>query len=659
MSTLGRLRQLIFGKSLPTSRLSHEKLPNILALPIFSSDALSSNAYATEAILGVLVLATADGAGGALHYAVPIAIGISILLAIVVVSYIQIINAYPDGGGAYPVSRDNLGTVPALVAAASLLIDYVLTVATSVAAGVAALVTMATDLAANNPANHHFQSMSNLLNGNITAFCVFSIVLIMVGNLRGVKESGVAFALPTYLFITSLLLTIGVGMVRLHLGIHNAQPLPPEALVQANHKLFLHSIGIYLLLQGFSQGCTALTGVEAISNTVPLFRQPQVKNAVITMVTMGVLAIVMFIGLTVLTDGYHIRAIDQNSPHYQSVVGLVAQQAWPASWHFMFFVLQISTALVLILAANTAFAGFPQLASMLARDNFLPRQLANLGDRLSFNNGIIVLSVAACFLIYIFKGVVDSLLSLYAIGVFTSFTLAQTGMVRRWNRIRGPRWWVGFTINATGAVATGAVTLIIAVSKFADGNIISEHFHFGKYHPHYGAWMVIVLVPILVMMFQKINAHYKDMAQQLSVENYVPVVPQKNVVLVIVPRVHRGVVEALNYARLVSDDVRAVYVEVNPEATAPLKAAWEKWSQGIPLVIMESPYRSLIRPLLLYIDAVQKEREDDIVTVVVPEAITREWWHKILHNQAGPLLRLYLASRRDVIVTNVRYFLDK
>ena len=651
-NALGGLRSLIFGRALPTSRLSHEKLPNALALPIFSSDALSSNAYATEAILGVLAVV----GPGALHIAFPIAIGISLLLAIVVISYIQIIHAYPDGGGAYPVSRDNLGINPALVAAASLLIDYVLTVATSVAAGVAAIITMATDIAATHPSfNHALVFLSN----NIEGMCILSIVLITVGNIRGIRESGWAFAAPTYLFIFSLIATIIAGMiaVQVHAPYVSAAVLRGREL--ASQQMAFRTVGIYMVLQAFSQGCTALTGVEAISNTVPLFRQPQVKNAVTTMIWMGALAIVMFLGLTYLTGQFGIQPIDQSSPTYQSVVGLVANAAWPPALHFMFYVLQVSTALVLILAANTAFAGFPQLASMLARDNFLPRQLANLGDRLSFSNGITLLAVAACFLIYIFHGIVDDLLSLYAIGVFTSFTLAQAGMVRRWLRLKTKGWETGLACNFAGAIATGAVTLIIAYSKFKDGKVISSKFHFGHLYPHYGAWMVIVLVPVLVLMFRKINQHYKDMAAQLTVENYHPTVPSNNVVLVLVPRIHRGVVDALNYARLVSDDVRAVYVEVSPEATVRLKAAWEQWAQGIPLVIMESPYRSLIRPLLLYIDAVQKERSDDVVTVIVPEAVTRKWWHRILHNQAGPLLRFYLSSRKDVIVTNVRYFLER
>lgn len=650
-SSFGWIRHMLFGKALPTSRLAHEKLSNVLALPIFSSDALSSNAYATEAILGVLIVQ----GSGALHLALPIAVGICLLLAIVVLSYREIIFAYPDGGGAYPVSRDNLGTYPSLVAGASLLVDYVLTVATSVAAGVAAIVTMVSALA-----ELHSSYMGPLLwlQGHVTEVCIASILIITLGNLRGIRETGWWFATPTYVFIFSLIGTIIAGSLGMVTHAHYLQHAVQNGHRMDASRLGVSAVGWWLIFQAFSQGCTALTGVEAISNTVPLFRKPQDRNAAATMAWMGILAIVMFSGLTFLTGRFGIVAMDQNDPAYQSVIGMVADRAWPPLLHWMFFVLQVSTALVLILAANTAFAGFPQLASMLAQDNYLPRQLANMGDRLAFSNGIVLLAVAAAVLIWIFHGIVDDLLSLYAIGVFTSFTLAQTGMVLRWNRLRTPGWQRSLVNNLMGAIATGFVTIIIAVSKFADGIVINQNFHFGKYHPHYGAWIVIVLVPIMVWMFQKVHHHYDEMNHELSVEDFVPIIPKHNVVLVLVPRVHRGIIDALNYARLVSDDVRGVYVSTNTARTAEIKKEWELWAGDIPLVIMESPFRSLIRPLLNYIDAVQKERTDDYVTVILPEIVAHKAWHRILHNQAAPLLRLYLSGRKDVIVTSVRYFLQ-
>ena len=639
-SALGQLRRIIFGRALPTSGAGHQKLPVFLALPIFSSDALSSNAYATEAILSVLLgsaILTSN-----LHFALPIGFGICALLIVVVLSYRQVIFAYPGGGGAYPVSRDNLGTVPSLVAAASLLVDYVLTVATSVAAGVAAIITAW-------PSLHE----------HLVLMCILGVLIVAILNLRGVREAGWAFAGPAYLFIFSILATVVAGIIGL--AIHAPHITEAQRLGDsyAASKTGLATVGLYLVLRGFSQGCTALTGVEAISNTTPLFKEPSDKNAALTTVWMGVLAVIMFMGLTYLTVRFGIHDhLDATQNDYQSVVGQVANTAWPSALHFMFYVVQYSTALILVIAANAAFAGFPQLASMLARDSFLPRQLANIGDRLSYSNGIILLSIAAIALIVIFKGIVDALLSLYAIGVFTSFTLAQIGMVRHWLRERHPGWQVSLSFNALGAVATGAVTLIIAVSKFADGDVISRYFHFGRYQPHYGAWLVIVLVPLMVLFFQRIHWHYDEMRDELALDQAAAVVPTHNTVLVLVSRLHRGILDALNYARLTSEDVRAVYIETDPEKTAAMKRDWNAHVPDIPLVIMESPYRSLVGPLLRYLDAVQKERGDDVVTIVIPELVSRKLWHHLLHNQAGPLLKLALLNRRDVIVTNVRYFLE-
>ncbi len=555
-----------------------------------------------------------------------------------VLSYRQIIFAYPQGGGAYPVSRDNLGTVPSLVAAASLLIDYILTVAVSVAAGVAAMITAYPSLQPHQ-----------------VSLCVVATLLITILNLRGIKEAGWAFAGPAYLFIFSILATIAAGLISLAFHPAYTAPAVQAGAALNGAKLGLHAIGLYLVLQAFSQGCTALTGVEAISNTTPVFKDPQDKNAALTMAWMGGLATVMFLGLTFLANRFGIQSNFQDStaPGYQSVVGQVANAAWPHALHFMFYVVQWATALVLVIAANAAFAGFPQLASMLARDSFLPRQLANIGDRLSYSNGILLLSAAAIALLLIFHGVVANLLNLYAIGVFTSFTIAQFGMVRRWLRTRERGWQTSLFFNALGAVATGIVTLIIAVSKFDDGDKIVPFLPL-----RYGTWIVLILMPLMVMFFLRINRHYQEMGQELSLDGLELTPPRHNTVLVLVPRMHRGIVEALNYARLTSDDVRAVYIETDPERTPLLKKNWNAYGTDIPLVIMESPYRSLIGPLLRYIDAVQKERSDDVVTIVLPELVSRKLWHALLHNQAGPLLKLALLNRRDVIVTNVRYFLE-
>ncbi len=653
-SAFGKFRHLLFGRALPTSRADEQKLPTYMALPILSSNALSSVAYATEAILSILILAKAGP--GAFHYSVPIAFAICALLLIVTFSYIQIIHAYPEGGGAYPVSRDNLSPVASLIAGASLMVDYLLTVAVSVAAGVAALIAMF--------AGSH---MGDILQQHIVPLCLVSILALTLANLRGLREAGALFAIPTYVFIGAIIATVIAGLVAQ--GFH--LPYAQKSLAEGHAQMLqgagqgVQAVGIILLLQAFSQGCAALTGMEAISSTVPVFERPSATNAAKTMYVMSGLAVVMFFGLTyvanVLGTPYTQSAdFDASQPGYQSAVAVVADRAWPPALHFMFYVVQVSTAIVLLLAANTAFAGFPQLTSMMARDNYLPRQLANIGDRLSYSNGIVILAFVASGLIVIFGGLVDALLPMYAIGVFIGFTLAQTGMVIRWRRLRTPGWQRSLFFNALGALATGLVVVIIAVSKFDNGSEIG--FHLGPYTPHYGVWIVLILVPLMVVLFLRIHQHYAQMTAELSLDdmeldNMKITAPAHNTVLVLVPRVHRGVIEALNYSRLTSDDVRGVYIETNPASTQKLKEDWNTYIPDIPLVIMESPFRSLVGPLLRYIDAVQKERSDDVVTIILPELVSRKTWHAILHNQAAPLLKLALLNRRDVIVTNVRYFL--
>lgn len=647
-SAIGRLRHLLFGRPLAAAHASETQIPISMALPILSSNALSSVAYATEAILGVLILARSGT--GAYPLSVPIAFAICALLLIVTASYIQVIRAYPEGGGAYPVSRDNLNTVASLIAGASLMVDYLLTVAVSVAAGVAAMIAMF--------AGTH---TGELLQTYVVPICLICILLLTIANLRGLKEAGLLFAAPTYVFIGAIVATVIMALF----GMATHAPHIQHALQlgQANAAVAarsgLQAIGLILILQAFSQGCAALTGMEAISSTVPVFQQPQAQNAVKAMGWMSGLAVVMFFGLTYVSNVLGSTYMDASKPGYQSVIGQVANAAWPPGLHWMFYVVQVSTALVLLLAANTAFAGFPQLASMMARDGFLPRQFASIGDRLAFNNGIIILALVACALIIIFGGLVDALLPMYAIGVFIGFTLAQAGMVVRWRRLRDPGWQGRLTINALGAVATGLVVAIICVSKFDNGAVISAYFHVGRYHPHYGVWIVLVLVPIMVAGFLKISRHYADMRQDLSLDRSPNMTPTHNTVLVLVPRLHRGILDALNYARLTSPDVRAVHIETNPEGTTELKRDWSRSAEDIPLVILHSQYRSLIGPLMRYIDAVQKDRTDDVVTVILPEFVSRKWWHKILHNQAAPRLRFALAGRRDVVVTNVRYFLER
>jgi amino acid transporter len=690
-SSVGLLRKILFGDALSAAHAGHQKLPKFLALPIFSSDALSSVAYATEAILGVLALTST----GAMHESVGIAIAICTLIIIVTASYTQVIFAYPNGGGAYPVGKENLGTTAALIAGAALLVDYILTVAVSVASGVDAVSSFSSDNRLE-----WIRETGFFVHAHTVEVCIFCTLLIMVANLRGVKESGMAFAFPAYAFIISFVILIVVGAT----GYFTHQIIPPS-VTQFNVNAAAHSIkvgtqlvGWYLLLQAFSSGCTALTGLEAISNTTPLFREPQAKNAAQTMGIMALIAVFFFFGITYLADVFRTIPIDSTAVDYQTIISQLGHQVFDSSWAWWFYyVIQISTAIILVLAANTAFAGFPQLASMLAKDKFLPRQLASIGDRLVFANGIVVLAVMSCLLIGIFRGNVYELIPLYAVGVFTSFTIAQSGMVVHWWRARTPRWQASIAMNGVGAIATAAVAMIFVVSKWDSGVFISsaltiplhgvivlsyssfnhlglhdyrlwQHVHPGQslrgivigptLEPRYGAWLVVVLIPMLVAMFRSVEAHYVEVREQLTLVGYTAPAPSKrNVVIVLIPGLHRGIVDALQYGQLISTDVRAVYVEIDSSGTPALRSRWEQWANGVPLLILSSPYRSLRGPMLRYIDAVQRENPGDTVTVILPEFVSEKWWHNILHNQAGLLLKLSLAGREGVVLSNVRYFL--
>jgi amino acid transporter len=690
-SSVGLLRKILFGSALSAANAGHQKLPKFLALPIFSSDALSSVAYATEAILGVLALTST----GAMHQSIGIAIAICLLIMIVTASYRQVIFAYPNGGGAYPVGKENLGTTAALVAGAALLVDYVLTVAVSVASGVDAVSSFSSDNRLE-----WIRITGFIVHTHTVEVCIICTLIIMIANLRGVKESGIAFAFPAYMFIGSFVILIIVGAT----GLFTHHLVPPTQtqfnINAATHgiKVGTQMVGMYLLLQAFSSGCTALTGLEAISNTTPLFRPPQDKNAATTMSIMAAIAVFFFFGITYLADAFRTIPIDSAAADYQTVISQLGHEVFSSSWAWWFYyVIQISTAIILILAANTAFAGFPQLASMLAKDRFLPRQLASIGDRLVFANGIVVLAVVSCLLIVIFRGDVYELIPLYAVGVFTSFTIAQSGMVHHWWKARTPGWQMSICLNGLGAICTAAVAMIFVISKWDSGVVISPNFSFpthgiflcnyssithiglhqyrvwqythpGKFlpgfvigpglEPRYGAWLVALLIPILVAMFRSIERHYQEVRQQLTLVNYSPPPPKvKTIAIVLVPGMHRGIVDALRYAQLISDDVRAVYVEIEDSNTSILRSRWEEWSNGVPLLILASPFRSLRGPMLRYIDAVQRDSSNEIVTIVLPEFVSEKWWHNIMHNQAGLILKLALSGREGVVVSNVRYFL--
>jgi amino acid transporter len=623
------IRQILLGTPIPTSRAKHERLPKFLALPVFASDALSSVAYATQEILSALLAA---GVGLAtFHHVIPISLAIVALLVIVTISYRQTIHAYPGGGGAYIVARDNLGVVAAQTAGAALLIDYILTVSVSVAAGVDAIISSA----AHNPALFHTLDHARVW------MCVAAVALVSVANLRGVKESGAIFALPTYSFvaITFALVAVGVGK-----AMHGTlRPADTHHVVS-----YSSGIGIFLLLKAFSSGCAALTGVEAISNGVTAFKEPEARNAATTMSWMATILGVMFLGLSFLATRLQI--------HYQvgdeTVISQVGRAVFGTGGIYYF--LQAATAAILILAANTSFADFPRLGALQAADGFLPRQFANIGDRLVFSNGIVALGIISSFIIAVFGGHTDYLIPLYAVGVFLSFTLSQAGMVRRWFRLRPAHWQLAALVNGAGALVTGVVMVVIASSKWAAG----EKIHVAGLALPTGAYMVVLLVPCLIYFFFVINNHYRAVRRQLTLDGYQQLPRRRNTALVLTPALHRATVPALQFARSLSDDVRAVYVEIDPQRTVQLQKKWTDWGEGIPLVVLQSPYRSLIEPILSYIDEVEAERDDDQIVVVIPELVAAKLWEKLLHNHSGLMLKLALLRKQNVVVCNIRYFLQ-
>jgi len=599
------LKRWLLGHPLATKQAAHERLSNPVALAIFSSDPLSSVAYATEEILLVLVLAGT----AALHYSIGISIVIVGLVAILTASYRQVIFAYPSGGGAYVVAKSTLGEPPGLVAAAALLIDYVLTVAVSVAAGIAAITSAVPEL------HEHRVGLG-----------ILAITILTWGNLRGVRESGRIFALPTYLFVGGLGLVIFVGLGRAVFGSPAEHPLPSVPVVEG--------LTLFLLLRAFSSGCTALTGIEAISNGVPAFRAPASQNAATTMIWMATMLGGLFLGITSLAYIYGLVPREE-----ETLISQIARISLGGG--ALYYFMQASTMLILILAANTSYNGFPRLASLLAQDSFLPHQMRNVGDRLAFSNGIFILGLSAALLLILFHGETHALIPLYAIGVFLSFTLSQVGMVRHWQDRKGRGWRKKFVINLTGAVATGVATVVLAITKFT-----------------HGAWMVIFLIPLLISMFKKIQWHYKMADWQLSLTMYDrPKSPPPNIVVMPIGSVNRAVVIALDYVRQRAQDFRAVHVDVDPEETAKVKADWEKWGMGIPLVILPSPYRSFLQPLLDYIEKVRQENPGGWVTVVLGEVVPARWWENLLHNQRALLIKAALLFKFRVIVTDVPYHL--
>jgi amino acid transporter len=605
-----RLKRVLVGRPIPTSLDQHERLSRVTGLAVFASDALSSVAYATEAILLVLVAAGTAALGASL----PIALAIAILVGIVVTSFRQSILAYPKGGGAYVVTRENLGRYPSLVAGAALLIDYVLTVAVSTAAGIDAITSAIPPLYPHR-----------------VVLCTAGVIAIAVANLRGIREAGRLFAGPTYLFVGSYLAMIGWGLVQ-WLGGEVGPAVEASGAVPRG----IEALTLFLALRAFASGCAALTGIEAVSDGVPAFRTPEAQNARQVLAVLGLILIVLFVGVTFLVYVFRVVPVAGETTNSQLARLVFGQSP-------LYYLVQGVTALILVLAANTSFADFPRVASFLARDGFVPRQFGNRGDRLAYSNGILILTVLSVSLLVVFHGDTHALIPLYAVGVFLSFTLKQASMVRYWLRRRQPGWVSGVSVQAVGAMATGLVMVIIAVTKFT-----------------HGAWIVVVLIPTLVVAFITVRQHYDQVARQLSIDGAEVEPPlTAHIVLVLVGDVHRGVLRAVRYARALSEDARGVYVEITPEQTRRVEERWGRFAGGMPLVVLRSPYRSVAGPLLEYLDHLQRQTADQLVTIILPEFIPARWWQHLLHNQTALLIKGALLFRKGVIVTNVPYHLDQ
>jgi amino acid transporter len=591
-----------------------ERLSKPKALAIFSSDAISSSAYATEEILRVLVLAGAS----ALFLSIHVSIAIAILLAVVSVSYRQVCRAYPNGGGAYVVARTNLAPIFGLIAAAALLIDYVMTVAVSTASAIAQIQSVV-------PAAYDVR----------IEIAFVSISLITIANLRGLREAGNIFAVPTYLFVGLALTIVGVGVVRIVTG--NAAGVPPEPDAVP---FGTEAIGFLLLLKAFAGGSVALTGVEAIANGVPAFKPPEAKNAANTMTAMAVLLGVLFIGLTVVAVAYDIRPTEAGGA---SVVALAAQTVF-GEGSVLFVTFAASTALILFLAANTSFNAFPRLAAILAEDGYMPRQFSFRGDRLAYSWGIVLLAGIAFGLLWVFGGDTHSLIPLYSVGVFVCFTLSQIGMVRHWLRERDSGWRWRMVVNAAGAVLTLVVLGVVTVEKFEAG-----------------AWLVVVLVPLLVAMMLFISRQYTRSARELAIRpDLVVTTPHREErVVVPIPGLNRAVVQAVNVARSISEDIRAVYISDDQDDAVELRDRFERQMPGVPLIVVESPYRALAGPLLAYLDVLDRawppDKPEPITFVVIPEYVARSWWERVLYNQAAKRLRTVLLGRPHTVVVNVPY----
>lgn len=610
------LRHFLIGKPLHNEELSEENLPKWKALAIFSSDALSSVAYGPEQILLVLSIPGLVAYG----FLGPIALAILALLFIVTISYSQVAKVNPGGGGSYSVAIKNLGEIPALVAASALFADYTLTVAVSVSAGTVAIISAFPQFA-------HHEVMIDLL---------VLLAILMIVNLRGVRESSTAFVFPTYAFILGILMLIISGVYQALTGV---APIIPQESLQRQFDWTM----LGLILRAFANGCSSMTGVEAISNGVPMFKKPEVKNAQVTTYLMSGLLGLMFLGITFLLMHYHINPLAE-----VTALSQLAEITLGRGW--IYYYIQITTMLILYLAANTSFNGLPPLLSILAKDGYMPRYLGARGERLNFSNGIILLTIIAAILIVLYQGNIEHLISLYAIGVFLSFTIAQAGMVVHWHREKTSGWLPRAMLNAFGAIVTGIIVLIIGFTKFI-----------------YGAWLVVIFIPFMVKTFKQIKSHYMDMAEQLHlpVSELNPDIEAnlkigKNIVIMPIASPTLLVAETMKYAKSISTDILVINV-VTDEATGQKnQAKWQNWNPGVELITIYSPYRMVNRPILNFINEVaSKKNPEDFITVLIPEFETKKWWHRVLHNQTGFILRTLLILKENVIVTTIPFHLKK
>jgi amino acid transporter len=644
-----QFKRFFLGRRLASDETQHTQVNNFIGLSVFSSDALSSVAYATQEIMASLSMnlhgiAAVTAVGAGIHplfgLAIPVAFGIVGLLVVLGIGYRQTIMAYPGGGGAYIVAKENLGEVPALVAGASLLADYILTVSVSVAAGVAAITAAAP-----------------MLQGNNVILTIACITFIAIANLRGVKESGVLFAVPTYGFVVAMLLLLVWGGAKVLMG-GAAAPVAAHAVQASSHSSTFTGLALlWIFMRAYSAGCTALTGVEAISNGIQAFKEPSAKNAAKTMVWMIILLGVMFLGITLLASKFGVTYSHSTDAAQvaETLLSKLAKAIYGDVTHglprLMYFLTQGFTFAILVVAANTAYADFPRLAALMGRDNYLPKQFASQGDRLVFSNGIIILTLVSCFLVWLLHANTDLLLPLYALGVFTGFTLSQTGMVMHWIKLKKeePRWLAKAVINAVGAATAGIVMLDIAITKFT-----------------HGAWVIVALIPVMVIVFQRIHRHYIRVRSRLAASRTEHIYARKNRVVVLVSRIHRGTLEAIRYAKAIAErgQVEAITVDFpdaygKPSAErARLEADWHRYCEGIPLRVLESSFRKIVEPVEHELDRMRAAEPEFTFTVVLPEFVSANWWGNLLHNQTALRLKATLLSKPKTVVVSIPYHLD-